>query len=251
MLRPVSALTLSCFAFAAACAGPGAASTRHATAWMQTAAERDACCRQAFAVATRAATTAAPGETLPPAVIVDVDETMLDNSAYNARLLLDGGRYDPGTWAAWCGERKATAVPGALAFAQACHAAGVTVFYVTNRAASLEGDTRANLAALGFPLDDREGVDVVQCQEENEAYGRGSSKEARRQGLAARCSVRVYVGDDLGDFLVPAATVAARRQQVADHAADFGTRWFVLPNPMYGSWERAAGDLQRAIDPRR
>jgi acid phosphatase len=42
------------------------------------------------------ATCLPPG--LPPALIVDIDETMLDNSPYQARLVRDGKSFDDASW---------------------------------------------------------------------------------------------------------------------------------------------------------
>ncbi len=95
-----------------------------------------------------------PDASLPPAVIVDVDETVLDNSPYQARLVRSGGEYDEATWADWVHARKARAIPGAVAFAQAAAARGITVLYISNRATDLDADTLENLKAEGFPIKD-------------------------------------------------------------------------------------------------
>lgn len=211
----------------------------NAVVWSQTAAEHDALCMQVFAAATRAVQAAPVPEagSLPLGVIVDVDETVLDNSPYQARLVLDQQAFAAPSWNAWCNEARAPAVPGALAFAQACHARGVTVFYVTNRSQELEPATRLNLAALGFPLDDHDAVDVVLCKGEVDG---AASKVGRRARVAEHFTVVAVVGDDLNDFVQAESTVAARRQIVQQHAGDWGQTLFLLPNPMYGSWERAA-----------
>src|SRR5690606_2336447 len=77
---------------------------------------------------------AAPLAALPPAVIMDIDETVLDNSPYQARLVAGGGEYDEATWSGWVEERKARPVPGVLEFARAAQARGVTILYLSNRA---------------------------------------------------------------------------------------------------------------------
>jgi acid phosphatase len=227
---------------AAACAtSEDSTGLLNAVAWTQTAAEHDALCAQVFAAATAAveaaAATARDRDRKPLAVIVDVDETALDNAPYQARLVLDQEAFDPASWSAWCTSAQAAAVPGALAFAQRCRAREVTVFYVTNRAAALEAPTRANLARLGFPLEDRDGVDVVLCL--GDADGK-PSKAGRRARVAEQFDVVAVVGDDLHDFVDAPPSIAARRALVEQHAGEWGRAWFVLPNPMYGSWERAA-----------
>lgn len=210
-----------------------------AVVWCQTAAERDALCLQVYGGATRAVLATPPPAAgdKPLAVIVDVDETALDNSPYMARLILDQQSFAADSWSKWCHEAKAPPIPGAVAFATACHARGVTVFYVTNRDQDFEAATRQNLAAAGFPLDDADGVDVALLR--GEVDGK-ASKVGRRARVAERFTVVALVGDDLNDFTDAETSVAARQAVILQHAADWGAKWFLLPNPMYGSWERAA-----------
>ena len=75
---------------------------------------------------------------LPPAVILDIDETVLDNSYYQARQVRDNSAFAAETWDRWCLEARATAIPGALEFTRDAEKRGVTVFYITNRAAKVE-----------------------------------------------------------------------------------------------------------------
>lgn len=238
-------------ACATAGGAPRASSTLeglNATLWVQSSVEYRALAMQAYATATRALSRALADSTwtaaleqtagfggLPPAVIVDVDETVLDNGDYQGRLLEDGASYAADTWAAWVAERSADAVPGALEFTRAAARAGVTVFYVTNRDAPLETDTRANLARLGFPL--AEGRrDVLLARGERPEWG--SDKSSRRAHVARSYRILLLAGDDLGDFVETGATPAAREDALERHADRWGERWIVLPNPMYGSWER-------------
>ncbi|WP_147652953.1 5'-nucleotidase, lipoprotein e(P4) family [Vulcaniibacterium gelatinicum] len=191
-----------------------------------------------------------PAAGLPPAVIVDVDETMLDNSPYQARLIRDGIEFDDAGWARWVAERRAQAIPGAVAFAQAAHARGITVIYLSNRDEAQQADTLANLRAAGLPVAEGEvflglGTEVPGCA------ARGSDKTCRRQWVGRHYRVLLQVGDQLGDFVqVPENTPAAREALLARHGAWFGERWWVLPNPSYGGWEAAlfdnARDLPRA-----
>jgi acid phosphatase len=179
---------------------------------------------------------------LPQAVIVDVDETMLDNSIYQARLVASGAGFDDATWDGWVHEQAATPVPGALEFARAAAARGVAIFYVSNRTAAQAEATRANLAALGFPSTEPErflglGTVVADCP------GTGSDKACRRRLVGRTHRVLLQVGDQLGDFVSPAAnTPAGREAAVRPYLSWVGERWFVLPNPTYGSWEPALFD---------
>jgi len=180
-----------------------------------------------------------PATGLAPAVIVDVDETVLDNSPYQARLVRDGLAYDETTWDGWVREEKASPVPGALEFAQAAAARGITVYYVTNRAVHLEEPTLKNLRAAGFPIDKAEqflglGFFVEGCEQE------GSEKGCRRQFIGRTHRVLMQFGDQIGDMVtIVSNTPAGREQAMAPYLGWVGERWFVLPNPTYGSWEPA------------
>lgn len=203
--------------------------------------------------------TAAPGEqkgdfaTLPPAVVLDVDETVLDNSPYAARRLASGEAFDPKSWSAWVAERQATAVPGALAFLTEATRRGVTVFYVTNREVADEPATRENLLRLGFPVAPSELLDVVLTKRERDDWG--SDKGTRRRHIATSFRIVMLFGDDLGDFLSAVKPTQSPKQHTTaslhrhgqdlaldrlartdEFAAHWGTRWFMLPNPSYGSW---------------
>lgn len=235
--------------------GPRPDDNLNAVAWTQTAIERELITRQVFAVArdrlARALADprwdALPSDeregrvdTLKPAIIVDIDETMLDNSPYQARLVRDGASYDEFTWAQWCREERAAAVPGALEFARYAAERGVTVFYLSNRARDLNTATLANLRKLGFPVADHAdvflglGTALPGCEQN------GTEKGCRRRLVARDYRVLMQFGDQIGDFVdVLANTPAGRRQAVEPYLAWVGERWFVLPNPTYGSWEPA------------
>jgi acid phosphatase len=176
---------------------------------------------------------------LPPAVILDIDETVLDNSPYQARVIKSGGEFNEADWAAWCREAKARALPGAVEFTRFAASHGVAVIYISNRAKDLDEVTLRNLRQAGFPVSGPDaflglGTVVDGCEQA------GSEKGCRRQLVSRRYRVLMQFGDQLGDFLdVSTNTVAARRQTVAPYLPWIGTRWFVLPNPTYGSWEPA------------
>lgn len=175
----------------------------------------------------------------PPAVILDVDETVLDNSESEERNIREGTVYSEARWAEWCSERKAAPIPGALAFTRAAAAKGVAVFYVTNRDRALEQATRDNLAKHGFPLDSSR--DTVFTRAERPEWA-ASEKSSRRSLVAQDFRILLLIGDDFGDFVAGArVTLAERRALVDAHAAMWGLKWIALPNPMYGSWKTAAG----------
>jgi 5'-nucleotidase (lipoprotein e(P4) family) len=168
------------------------------------------------------------------AVIVDADETVLDNSRFQAELVLRGLPYDPQAWRAWCQRAEAGAVPGAVDFLTYATRRGVRVFYITNRRQPEKAGTIANLQKLGFPNVNDETVMV-------RGDGETASKESRRQKVRAQYRIILLVGDNLNDFTDAFAgkSIAERAAQVDRDRADFGTRFIVVPNPMYGDWESA------------
>ena len=244
----------------AACAtAPDAQPNLDATLWIQTSSEYAAVSRSVYLAAARdlptllsdSATSAALEQggdfsSLPPAVILDVDETVLDNSPYQARLLITGQPYDSDTWAAWVDEGNAAPVPGALEFAEAATRLGISVFYVTNRRHSQEAATRLNLVALGFPV--RDDLDAVLTRDERPEWSR--AKSSRRAVVASTHRVVILLGDDLNDFVDVEGLTVAERDAVAEEYGDYwGTRWRMLPNPTYGSWERALYDSDYGLTP--
>ena len=176
---------------------------------------------------------------LKPAVVLDVDETVLDNSPYQARLVRDGKEYDEVTWDAWVAEKKARPVPGVVDFAKAANARGVTLVYISNRAVHLKDATIANLKAVGLPVADDSvflglGTFVKDCEQN------GSEKNCRRRLAGQKYRVLMQFGDQIGDFVQVVANTPEGRDALYQQYHDwFGERWWMLPNPSYGSWEPA------------
>lgn len=169
----------------------------------------------------------------PPAIILDADETVLDNSAYQAMLVKTGTSFTEESWNDFVNDASALAMPAALEFTKAAAAKGVTIFYVTNRSVDVEDGTIRNLRALGFPMKD--GVDTVMSKENT------SKKSARREAVAANYRVLLLFGDNFGDFTDDYKGTPAERQAVYEsNAAHWGRDWLMLPNPSYGSWETTA-----------
>jgi 5'-nucleotidase (lipoprotein e(P4) family) len=232
----------------------------NATLWVQTSAEYVGAAEQAYRLArlmldraledpawTAALEQAEAGgyEALPPAVILDVDETVLDNSPYQARQILDHFEFETPTWHDWVREEKATPVPGALEFAQYAAERGVIVFYVTNRRAEVEDPTRRNLERFGFPFVD--GIDTLLTRDEREDWG--SDKGSRRRVVGADHRILLLIGDNFGDFASGIDTTVEARAQLAEQYAEmWGSRWILLPNPQYGSWDGALIDYEYGLD---
>ena len=173
------------------------------------------------------------------AVIVDIDETVLDNSPYQARLIRDNKLFNDPTWVEWVREEKATAIPGALEFVRAATARGVTIFYISNRNDDLRVPTLNNLRKLGFPIKDDaqfmgKGYAVENCVD------KGSEKGCRRIQVSRGYRVLMQFGDQISDMVsITDNSLEGREHAIKPYLGWVGERWFVLPNPSYGGWEPA------------
>ncbi len=173
---------------------------------------------------------------LPPAVVLDLDETAMDNSAYQVGLVTTNGEFAPKSWDAWVKAEKATAVPGAVEFTRYADSKGVKVFYVTNRNADQEDATRRNAEALGFPMGGN--VDTFLMSKEKPDWG--SAKGSRRAYVAKDYRILLLFGDNYGDFSDASNGSEADRLKAFEAAkAHFGRDWLMLANPGYGSFESA------------
>ena len=162
---------------------------------------------------------------LPLAVVLDVDETVLDNTVYQARLVLQDAEYERETFHAWVREERAPPVPGALAFTRYAQQRGVMVFYLTNRRHVVEEPTRQNLAWLGFPLDPAH--DTILTRGEKPEWAT-SDKGGRRRSIAGKYRILLLVGDNLGDFVSGGRTTVAERDALVEpYASYWGTRWII------------------------
>ena len=211
-----------------------------ATLWMQTSGERVALSYQAFSLARmvldRDLRTARSKR--KRALIVDIDETILDNSRNQAWLIKNQQIFTDQNWLAWVNRAEATAIPGAVEFLNYATSRGVRVFYITNRKTAEKEGTATNLRKLGFPRVNDETLLV-------RTDTKSSSKEPRRQSVSARYRVVLLMGDNLNDFsdvFENAKTVAERLSITNQNKTKFGARFIVLPNPMYGDWENAIYD---------
>ena len=173
-------------------------------------------------------------ENKPPAIILDIDETVLNNVPFQARSIMDGQSYPTG-WLDWMLEESSDAVAGVSDFLEYSQSKGVKIFYVTNRIAVAEDATRNNLKKLGLPLDtDR---DVLLMKNEN---GWTSDKVSRRKLVVKDYRILLLIGDQLGDFLPLDETTLeldARKELADTYKHMWGSKWFMITNPMYGRWE--------------
>ena len=178
---------------------------------------------------------------LPRSIVVDIDETVLDNSPSQAFGIKNGKAFNQKDWYAWGEMRKAKAIPGAVEFLNYAVTRGVKVFYISNRDEVQKAATIDNLKSAGF--NDVTADNVLLRTSE-------SSKDARRAIAGGKYRIVMLVGDNLDDF-----TSAFERKSVADRfaevdksRAEFGDRFIVLPNAMYGTWENAIYEYGRLTE---
>ena len=234
--------------------------TTSATLWTQNAAEYEALTTMVYRTATSNLAmaiedsywTAYPSQkdqdirSLPPAIILDVDETVLDNSPFQARMIKQNSSFNLQQWNDWVMEAKANPVPGAVKFTQRAANQGVAIFYLTNREAKVEEGTRKNLKELGFPLPDNE--DRILSNNERENWT--SAKTERRAFVAQSHRIIMLFGDDLNDFISAKDISQKERTQLVKENQDrWGRFWYVLPNPVYGSWESALYNFDDSLSP--
>ncbi len=228
----------------------------NATLFMQKAAEYRALCFQAFYWGKRtleddeksSGKLPKTERRKPRAVVVDIDETVLDNSPAQAFGIKNKLPFNLKDWYAWGEMRKAKAIPGAVEFANYAKSKGVRVFYVSNRDEVQKQATIDNLKSAGFPDISAENVVLRQTE---------STKEPRRNAIAEKYRIVILMGDNLNDLsdVYERKSVAERFAEV-EKAKDFwGNKFIVLPNAMYGEWEsviyrddktKATNDVKRA-----
>ncbi len=227
------------------------------TLWVQTSVEYEMAAMQAYKKAAQKLTEALNDSTwsadlvqkeqgqfstLPAAVILDADETVLDNAPFQARLLEKGIDFDPQLWQEWVREEKAEAIPGAKDFIEFARENKVAVFYVTNR--ELEEPTLKNIQNVLDPDVDSE---TLMCKNEQSDWG--SDKSTRRAEVAKSHRILLLIGDDYNDFtFLGKADPAERKKLAKKHQLLWGNQWILLPNPLYGSWERALYNYSNEIN---
>jgi len=235
----------------------------NSTLWVQTASEYKANSIQAYNAAINNIERAksdrswssileqgADFASLPTAIILDIDETVLDNSQYQAQLVLNGTEFDPVTWDHWLAMKAAPAIPGAVDFINSVEAKGIEVIYITNRecksrqgsdnACPQEQDTLDNLESVGI-----KNVTSANLLLKKEKPEWSSEKKSRREEIANNYRVVMLFGDDLGDFLPDVKkniTPSERNELVFKYRSNWGSKWFVLSNPNYGSWVGVLND---------
>lgn len=204
-----------------------------AVLWQQNAAEYRALCYQAFNLAKLRLDMFLQDESLKGkrlAVITDIDETVMDNSPYNAKLILEGIEYTPENWTEWVEREEALAVPGATSFLNYAKERGVEVFYVSNRMYYELDATIRNMKKLNFPFAEEKNVLLKKDID---------AKDDRFSIVKNDYTVLLFLGDNLldfsGEFII--ADTEKRKEITRKYEESFGNNFIVLPNPMYGDWE--------------
>ena len=215
--------------------------------WMRTSAEYRALAYQGYNVAMNAvkmAVTDPSHQRKPLAIVLDADETVVDNTKLMGESIANGnGRFDAPWWRQAVHQGKSQAMPGAVEFLNEVHKQGVEIFYVSNRYAPVNYDaTVQNFKELGFPSVDKDHVLL---------FEKDSDKQPRFDAIAKKYYVVLYMGDNAGDFPIgtKGKTLAERNGIIDAHKEDFGTTFVVFPNPAYGSWVSALAKGYQNLSP--
>jgi 5'-nucleotidase (lipoprotein e(P4) family) len=215
-----------------------------AVSWYQHSSEMTALYYQGFNIAKLRLDEAIKTKTSakPLAVVVDIDETMLDNSPFETLLLNQS--YKLSDWYKWTSKASAKALPGALEFANYAQSQKVEIFYITNRDDNERAGTLKNLENQGFPNSDEKHLFTK--SDLSESTGNTSSKEGRRNKVAGNFEIALLIGDNLNDFsgLFEDRKINYGKEAVEKNKDMFGKKFIILPNPMYGAWEKPLYDYK-------
>ncbi len=220
-----------------------------ANLYMQTSAEYRAVCYQTFVLAElrlRQAITTSPKDSRKMVVVMDLDETVVDNGGFQTWMLRNGRAYDQSMFDRWeeFGGDQVSLIPGAKEFILTAESLGVTVVHISNRNDRFREQTKRTLTRLGIPIHHDRELKLSTAT---------SDKTSRRREVEQedKCRILLYVGDNLRDFdesfrspqLTPDSTpadlaqaIAARKKRVDATKANWGNKWIVIPNPAYGEW---------------
>lgn len=211
-----------------------------AVLWCQVSAEYRALAYQAYNIARlRLDEELQISRNQKRAVIVDIDETVLDNSRYNAKEITDKQIY-PDDFYKWIDMAKAEAIPGAKEFLDYAISKGCNVFYISNRRIRCLDGTLRNLQKLGFPQAEESHILLKEDI---------SSKEGRRQEVAKTHYIALLIGDNLHDFDIcfEKKSIEGRFEEADNFKEEFGKKFIILPNPMHGAWFKALYDYDRNL----
>jgi acid phosphatase len=252
--------------FVVACAGCAAAPEDHSPdrdlglLWVKHAAEYAAVSTQVYNTAEMALSrfiedtswSALPGQSdaahLPTAIILDVDETSLGHVDFQLEHERPFANWKLNSWSS---TTIATPIPGVLQFTKAAQDAGVTLFFLTNRPCQAIAGIDDPCPQKQTTLDDiieagiKTDSDHVMLAGEQPEWDR--EKLVRRELIARTHRIIMLIGDDISDFIpcmrkkpvapcTDPATAAGRKQAIESLRNYWGNGWYILPNPMHGSW---------------
>jgi acid phosphatase len=234
----------------AGCATPASAPTHRGTTqavlWVQSSAEYPIAVREAYMLATLRLEQALTGSPRFPAIVMDLDETILDNSVFEARQIASDTNATAEEWNEWLSGTEARAMPGAIEFLEFARRRGVFVYFVTNRHERFRASTLATLAKLGVQADEQHGMSLLMFGERTGWVG---EKGSRRAFVAERHSLLLVVGNDLNDFVDSGGLTPVQRRELAQQNADkFGKEWILIPSPIWGTWMDAIYDYREDLN---
>ena len=203
------------------------------TLWYQNAAEVDALYQQGYNVATNKLKELLKQPTDKPySIVLDIDETVLSNIPFQVKMIKDGTAFNPKLWDEWVQKAEATPVAGAKEFLQFADKNKVQIYYISDRTDAQVDATIKNLEAQGLPV---QGRDHLMFKKEGD-----KSKEGRRQEVLKHTNLVMLFGDNLVDFAEFSTKSEEDRDKMFEQLkAEFGDKFIIFPNPMYGSWESA------------
>ena len=201
--------------------------------WYQNAAEVDALYQQGYNVATNKLKELLKQPTDKPySIVLDIDETVLSNIPFQVKMVKDGTAFNPKLWDEWVQKAEAKPVAGAKEFLQFADKNKVQIYYISDRTDAQVDATIKNLEAQGLPV---QGHDHLMFKKEGD-----KSKEGRRQEVIKHTNLVMLFGDNLVDFAEFSTKSEADRDKMFEQLkAEFGDKFIIFPNPMYGSWESA------------
>ena len=203
------------------------------TLWYQNAAEVDALYQQGYNVATNKLKELLKQPTEKPySIVLDIDETVLSNIPFQVKMIKDGTAFNPKLWDEWVQKAEAKPVAGAKEFLQFADKNKVQIYYISDRTDAQVDATIKNLEAQGLPV---QGRDHLMFKKEGD-----KSKEGRRQEVIKHTNLVMLFGDNLVDFAEFSTKSEEDRDKMFEQLkAEFGDKFIIFPNPMYGSWESA------------
>ncbi len=223
--------------------------------WVATSAEYVACARQTFNTAGEKLDLALRDKTwtasteqfqkggyqnLPPAIMVNLDEGVWNNTPYERQLIERDGQFDYQKYSDWANEASCPAVPGARQFLDHAAQQHVAIIYLSPRGENMRDGTLRNLRHVEFPYDpDKDQL----------LLGEAWTNHNKREEVAQKHRILLIVSDYLGDFMHDTAQEpAVRREMAAKYADNWGLKWFIVPNPMYGHWDYALYHFDYGLD---